>query len=174
MCFMPVAARSPLRRLPVRPGDDLEQVAAGVVEVDAAAAVEAVDLAAALAPVVGVEGGARSLEARERRVELRLAHQEGAVVRPEIVVLAEVERDAVLRSHRHEMAPLPLHLHAEDAREELGRGACVLGGNDDVVELDGHGNAPQIRSSTSGLSAAAGRLPWRSIVLWLIRKRLLR
>src|SRR5581483_6807552 len=138
---MPVAARSPLRCLPVGPGDDLEQVAAGVVEVDAAAAVEAVDLAAALAPVVGVEGGARFLEPRERRVELGLAHQEGAVVRPEIVVLAEVERDAVLRPHRHEMPPLPLHLHAEDGREELGRGARVLGGNDDVVELDGHGLA---------------------------------
>src|SRR4029077_11163390 len=117
----PPAPLSILRRLTVRAGDQLEEVPAGVVEVDAAAAVEVIDLAAAFAPVVGVEGGARFLEARERRVELRLAHQEGAVVRLEVLVLREVERDAVLGLHGDEIAPSGRHLDAEYPRQEFRR-----------------------------------------------------
>src|SRR5260221_14463538 len=84
-----------LRRLAVGPRYELEEVAVGVVEVEATAAIEVVDLAAPVVVEIGVEGDAAGLEAREGGVELGLAHQEGAVLGTDIVGIGVVERHPV-------------------------------------------------------------------------------
>src|SRR5688500_18285730 len=61
-------------------GNDLEKIAGGIFEVDAAAAEEAVDLAVARLPGVGPVVEAPRLHAPENLVELLLAHEEGVVL----------------------------------------------------------------------------------------------
>src|SRR5207245_4429477 len=73
-------ARS-LNSAAVRPGDDLEEVAARILEVHAAAAVVAVDLALPLLLRVGPVVETALLDAPEDLVELLLAHEEGVVLR---------------------------------------------------------------------------------------------
>src|SRR5215472_10119965 len=59
-----------LRPVAVRVGDDFHQVTARIFEIDAAAAVQVIDLARFGAPRVGVIAGAVSADTDERRVEL--------------------------------------------------------------------------------------------------------
>lgn len=72
---------SPLRGRAVGLGDQFEQVAVGVVEIDAAAAIEVVDLARPLAAEVRVVRDAGGADARECGVELGFADQEGIMIR---------------------------------------------------------------------------------------------
>src|SRR3954447_21161050 len=77
--------RSPsLRDWAVGLGDQLHQVAVGIVEIDAAAAVEMVDLARPLAAEIRIVGDARGADAGEGRVEFHLADQEREVSRVEV------------------------------------------------------------------------------------------
>src|SRR5262249_12999961 len=107
--------------------------------VDAAAAVPAVDLA-----VLGAEGPAAVAEAlgdhaAEDRVELGLAHLEGVVPGLEGLVRVEVERERLARdADLREVAHLALVLEAEDALVEARGRLRVAGGDDRVVQLDGH------------------------------------
>jgi hypothetical protein len=68
-------------------GEDLHQVAIGVAEVGAPAALAAVDLAGPRAGRVGEERDARVLDTSERDVEFLLADQERVVVRVELAAL---------------------------------------------------------------------------------------
>src|SRR3990170_5121924 len=73
----------------VRPGDDLEQVPARVLEVHAAPAEVGVDLALLLPARVGPVGEAARLDAAEDLVELGLADEKGVVLRLELLVGAQ-------------------------------------------------------------------------------------
>ena len=57
----------------VGPGDQLEEVAARIVEIDPAPAIEVVDLARQLAAEIGVVADTGGADASERRVELGFA-----------------------------------------------------------------------------------------------------
>src|SRR6266446_1981934 len=91
---------------PVRSRDQFEQVAVGAIEIDAAAAVEVVDLAGPLTAEIRVVRNARAADAGQSGVELRLGHQESVVLGVKIGGVPVVERDPVARADRYELAPL--------------------------------------------------------------------
>src|SRR5262249_30052855 len=81
----------------VRTREDLEQVAVGVAEVQAAASVVTIDLAAPRAARVGPIFDAALADASEDRVEVVLIDQKGIVLRRDLTVaVVEVERYAIL------------------------------------------------------------------------------
>src|SRR5262249_21690056 len=87
-----------LRSGPVWSGDDLEEVPHGVLEVDAAASVAAVDLAFLPPSGVGPEVEAAATQAAGYLVELALAHEERIVLLLNLLVgLEEGERHLVRR-----------------------------------------------------------------------------
>jgi hypothetical protein len=79
-CLVNHKFSSPLRGRAVGLGDQFEQVAVGVVEIDAAA-IEVVDLTRPLAAEVRVVRDAGGVDARECGVELGFADQEGIMIR---------------------------------------------------------------------------------------------
>src|SRR5262245_53471006 len=99
----------------VRPRDDLEIVAVEVVPVQAAAAVVTIDLECLLMPRVGPIRQAALTDAREDRVELLLAHQEGIVLdRHRLVAVLEIERHAVVERDLPERTEAHRSLAIED------------------------------------------------------------
>src|SRR5215216_5985079 len=74
------ASGSSLRAAPVRTRDDLQEVAVGREEVDAAAAVVRVDLARPGLTRIGPVRHLLFLDAAEDLVELVFAHEEGVVL----------------------------------------------------------------------------------------------
>jgi hypothetical protein len=82
-CSAPSPARSRsdlLRPVAVGVGDYFHHVTAGVVEIDAAAAVQMIDFAGLGAPRIGVIPDTLSADASERRVELGIADIAGSRV----------------------------------------------------------------------------------------------
>jgi len=65
-------------------GDDFQEMAVVVLEIEAAAAIEMVDLAASVAVEVGVERDAGVFDAGQRAVELVLAQEKGVVSAAEL------------------------------------------------------------------------------------------
>src|SRR6516164_1899298 len=119
-------------------GDYFHHVTVGVVEIDAATAVQMVDLAGLGAPRIGVIPDALSADAGERRVELGVADKERVMPWTKLFARVEIEGHAVCRLHRDEMAPFRPRLEIEDIREELGRDPFVLRRDDRVIEFDTH------------------------------------
>ncbi len=115
-----------LRHVPIGVGDQLHQVAVGVVEIDAAAAVVVVDFAGLRAARIGVVADALVADAGEGGVEFGVADQERVVHRPEIGAVGEIEGHAVLGADRHEMAPLRPGLEIEDVGQEFRRFPTVF------------------------------------------------
>src|SRR4029077_515773 len=87
-------------------GDYFHHVTVGVVEIDAATAVQMIDLARLRAPRIGVIPDALSADAGERRVELGVADKERVMPRKKLFARIEIEGHAVRCLHRDEMAPL--------------------------------------------------------------------
>src|SRR5262249_39153249 len=86
--------------------DDFQQVAARVLEVDAASAVVTVDLARLGLRRVSPVGVALLFDAGEDLVELGLAHEERVVLRPDLGLLVhEIDVDAVCRGDDLKGAP---------------------------------------------------------------------
>jgi hypothetical protein len=77
-------------------GDYLHHVTVGVVEIDAATAVQMIDLAGLGAPRIGVIPDALSADAGERRVELGVADKER--VMPRTKLFARIENRGSRRS----------------------------------------------------------------------------
>src|SRR5258708_5342424 len=101
-CASPAAHDTKLTA--VRLGDDLEEVAARLFEVNAAAAVVVVDLALLLLHRIGPVVDALLLDAAEDLVELLLADEERVVLLLDLVVgVAEIERHAVGEHDREEV-----------------------------------------------------------------------
>src|SRR5262245_52948182 len=78
--------------------NDLEQVAARVLEVDAASTIVTVDLAGLGLSGIGPVGETLLFYAREDLVELRLAYEKSIVLGPDLSLLVhEIDIDAVCR-----------------------------------------------------------------------------
>ena len=82
------------------------------------------------------------LDTPEYGVEISFAHPEGVVVMIEIAVVFEIQREPVVHPDRCEVRMGPVIRQPEYAREEAGRYLLVAGGNDGVVEFDGHPETP--------------------------------
>ena len=117
-------------------GDYFHQVTAGIVKIDAATAVQMIDLAGLGAPRIGIIPDALSADAGERRVELGVADQERVMPRTKLFARIEIEGHAVCCLDRDEMAPFRPRLEIEDIGEEFGRGPSVLRRDDRVIEFD--------------------------------------
>src|SRR3954452_22658939 len=113
-------------------------MAVRVVEIDPAAAVTVVDFARPLAARGGIVPDAARTDARQRRIELRFADEEGVMLRPEILAIGEIERHAVGGADRCEMAPFRTGLQVQDVGEEFGGCPSVPRRDDRVIELDSH------------------------------------
>src|ERR1700757_1842167 len=138
-CGAPSPARGRsdlLRPVAVGVGDYLHHVTVGVVEIDAATAVQMIDLAGLGAPRIGVIPDALGADAGERRVELGVADKERVMPRSELFARIEIEGHAVRCLDRDEMAPFRPRLKIEDIGEELGRDPFVLRRDDRVIEFD--------------------------------------
>src|SRR6185312_12608198 len=94
-------------------GDQLEQVAVGILEIDAAAAPVMVDLAGPFLVRAGPVGQAGLLDAPEGGIELGIVDQEGVVRSAHVLRGDEVQGDAVTGLYRPERAPLLARLDAE-------------------------------------------------------------
>src|SRR5690349_2509587 len=120
-------------------GDDLEQVAVGVLEVQAAAPVPVVDLAAPAPAGIRPVGQVPFADPAERGVKLLLADQEGVMLRGDLPAgLAEVQRDAVIGLHDEEVPEPGGGRQAEDPGQERGRPLLVAARDDGVVQLHAH------------------------------------
>ena len=86
-------------------GDYFHHVTVGVVEIDAATAVQMIDLAGLGAPRIGVILDALGADAGERRVKFGVADKEGVMPRPELFARIEIQCHAVRCLDRDEMAP---------------------------------------------------------------------
>src|SRR6516225_11273781 len=141
----PRGARSPTRgrsdllgSVAVGVGDYLHHVTVGVVEIDAATAVQMIDLAGLGTPRIGVIPDAPSADTGERRVELAVADKERVMFRTKLLTRIEIEGHAVRCLDRYEMAPFRPRLEIEDIGEEFGRDPFVLRRDDRVIEFDTH------------------------------------
>src|SRR6516162_10402479 len=139
----PCGAPSPARGrsdllgpVPVGVGDYFHHVTVGVLEIDAATAVQMIDLAGLGAPWIGVIPDALSADAGQRRVELGVADKERVMPRTKLFARIEIEGHAVRRLDGDKMAPFRPRLEIEDIGEEFGRDPFVLRRDDRVIELD--------------------------------------
>src|SRR5215468_9398153 len=138
-------ARSPRRgrsdllgSVAVGVGDYLHHVTVGVLEIDAATAMQMIDLAGLGTPRIGVITDAPSADAGERRVELGVADKERVMSRTKLFTRIEIEGHAVRCLDRDEMAPFRPRLEIENIGEEFGRYPFVLRRDDRVIEFDTH------------------------------------
>src|SRR5271166_745221 len=136
------AGSSPLGDRAVWAGDQLEQVPVRVVEIDAAAAIEVVDLTGPLAPEIRIVLDAGGADTGKGGVELGFADEEGVVLGAEALCVGKIEGDPVACLDRHEVAPFGSRLQIQDVAEELGGSPFVLRRDDRVVQLDTHLCAP--------------------------------
>src|SRR2546429_8082681 len=122
-------------------GDDLEQVAAQILEVDATATEIVVDLSLLLLFGIGPVLELARLDAAEDLVELLLAHEERVVLHLDFHAVGgkEGEGHFVADLDIEERAEGFWRGEAEEAGEEFGGGARVLRVDDGVVQFDGHG-----------------------------------
>src|SRR6516165_6389393 len=141
----PCGARSPTRgrsdllgSVAVGVGDYLHHVTVGVFEIDAATAVQMIDLAGFGTPRIGVITDAPSADAGERRVKLGVADKEGVMSRTKLFTRIEIERHAVRCLDRDEMAPFRPRLEIENVGKEFGRYPFVPRRDDRVIEFDTH------------------------------------
>src|SRR6266566_4822204 len=129
-------------------GDDLEDVAAGVLPVHAPAAVVGVELArpplARIRPVRQFAG----TDPAEDLVEVGFGHQEGVVLRADgTVIVGEVQGDVVAGPHDQERPKRLRVAEPEDLGQEARRLMLVPDSHDGVVQLDTHRDSSQYRSS---------------------------
>jgi hypothetical protein len=97
---------SPLGDRAVRTGDQFEEMAVRVVEIDAATPVEVVDLPGPFAAKIRVMRDARGADAGKCSVELGFADQKGVVLGAKVRCVGKIEGDPVAGAYRDEMASL--------------------------------------------------------------------
>src|SRR5271157_3405643 len=131
-------ASSPQGDRAVGAGDQLEQVAVRVVEIDAAPAIKVVDFARPLATKIRVMCDTGRSDAGEGGVELRLADQKGEVSRAEVRRVGKIEGDPVAGLDRDEVTPFRSRLQVQDVGQELGGSPFILCRDNRVVKLDSH------------------------------------
>ena len=134
-CCEDLAARA------VGPGQDLHAMPGGVGEVHAAAAVAVVDLAGPFGARVRPVLQATRLDLAVDRVEILFGNQKCVVLPPDFLALGDVrviETGAVLECDDHEAAERRRAGQAEQLGEKFRGLLLVAGGDDGVVETDGH------------------------------------
>src|SRR5262249_50709718 len=138
------ASHAPASRLPpaaaIWAGNDFQQMAARVLEIDAASAVVMVDLPRLGPRRIGPMGEALFFHAGEDLVELRLAHQESVVLRPDLALLVhKIDVDPVCGRDDLERSPFFRCREAQHASKERRRSLAVTRPDNSVVEFDTHG-----------------------------------
>src|SRR6516162_9816801 len=113
-------------------------MAVRVAKIDAAAAVPIIELSVVKAPRCAAVRELRLANAAQDGIELGIADVEGVVVALELLVVIEKERERVVETYRREMAVFRIGMEAENSRKKLRRCPLVVGGDDGVVEGDGH------------------------------------
>ena len=113
-------------------------MAIGIIEIDAAAAVEVIDLTPPGTIEIGIKCDPGGFDARQRRIEFALADEKGVVLSAEVGGIGVVERYPVARADQDEMGPLRSCLQSEYIGEEPGGCPFIRGRNDGVIELDSH------------------------------------
>src|SRR5262249_30992909 len=106
-----------LRPITVRMSDDFHQVAAGIVEINTAPAVQVIDLARLGAARIGVIPGALGADTGEGRIELGVADKKRIVPGADLSPRIEIEGHAVGHLDRDKMAPFRSRLEVEDIGE---------------------------------------------------------
>jgi hypothetical protein len=126
-------------------GDDLEVVPVGVVEVQPAPTVLVIGLSGLLVTGIGVIGDGALTEAFVDAVEVVLADQERIVRRGDRLVAYGqiVELDAVGGFYGQERPVGRADTQPQDGGQELGASLLVAGGDDRVIQLDGHEKPPR-------------------------------
>src|SRR5580698_6346308 len=117
----------------LRHGHQLEHVAVGIAEIDAAAAVPVVELAIVEAPRRAAENDLGFLDAAEDGVELGFADMKRVMMTLELGIGIEQQRQRLVDPHRREIAAAAA-LQSENASKELGRRDFVARRHDGVVE----------------------------------------
>src|SRR2546428_1375642 len=118
----------------------LEDVAVGIPEVDAPAAVPGIELLILKIPRVAAVRESGLLHPLENGVELRVAHMKRVVMDVEMVVIVEIEGQSLIDAHRSKVSTRPLVLQSKDIREKAGRGRFVASRHDGVIQDDRHGS----------------------------------
>src|SRR5712691_444418 len=98
-------------------GQNFENVPVRVLKIDAAAAAPVVDLHVGARARPAAIGDPLLLDARENRVELRVAHLEGIVMHLEIAALVEIEGQRLVDLDRREMGMRTVVFEPENPRE---------------------------------------------------------
>src|ERR1700720_3879032 len=101
----------------LRHGHQLEHVAVGIEEIDAAAAVPVVELAVVEAPRRAAEGDFCLFDAAEDGVEFGLADMKRVMMTLELGVVIEQQRQRLVDPHRREIAAAPA-LQSENCGKE--------------------------------------------------------
>ncbi len=136
------APRPAQRRLTARAvgsGEDLQGMASGVSEVDAATTVVGVDLARPLAARVRPVLQPPRLDLAVDRVEVVLGNQKRVMLRAYLLGrIGVVEGRAVLELHGQEAAERHWTRQPEQLADKLSGLPLVAGGDDGVIESNGH------------------------------------
>src|SRR3954469_5163709 len=113
-------------------------MAVRVAKIDTASAVPVVELTVLEAPRCAAIGELGLPNAAEDRIEFGIADVEGIVVALELLLVVKEECERVIDTDRREMAAFRIGMKAENACKKLRRCLLVAGGDDGVVEGDGH------------------------------------
>jgi PPOX class probable F420-dependent enzyme len=150
-CGSPVGA--------VGPGDQFEVMARRVVEVDASATVVGVDLAGRAAGT-GPECDAAGFDALDGAVEHVVRHEQRVVLPRELDPgLSVVQPDSVIEREAEKRPPARGLGESEEVLQKRRRVLLVLGGDSQVVEVNGHIALPFAHLHTAGLSPTARDAP---------------
>lgn len=139
-----LSERSPSTAAAVGPRDDLQEVAVGVVPVDAPPSVVVVDATCLLVRRVRPVRQPARVNAPEDPIELFFADEEGVVLDGEVLVGDDVGQGHMVVELDIPERPEP---YRRRAAEHLGEEGCrhqwVAGMNDGVVQFDGHRLSPE-------------------------------
>ena len=115
-------------------GHELQQMAVGVFEVDAATVSAMVDVHVFAIEGAAAVGDTLRLDAAEDVVEVLFRDVEGVVMAVELLPVVVVEGEGVVDLHGGEVAVGTFVGEAEDFGEELGGADFVVRGHDGVVQ----------------------------------------
>src|SRR5215831_4960538 len=121
----------------LRPCHQLENVSAGIVKVDAPAAVPVVELSVPI-PWVAAERESRLPHPLQNGVELLVAHMKRIVMSVEILGIVKIERQRLIDADWRKVTTLLFVLQPKDLREKARRGLLVARRHDRVIQRDGH------------------------------------
>src|SRR6185503_3573836 len=114
-------------------------MAVGLLEVDAAPAIIAVDLASAMLGGVGPVFEAAAADARKDLIKIFFADKEGVVLNADVaILLIKIQRYAVVELDDEKRSERLCWRQPQNLREKSGRLLLVAAPDDGVVELHAH------------------------------------